>query len=102
MNDLIIFSRCAAAGIVVLLLIFEFSAGRAGRGAPANVGYTYYVPDGSCVRIRHIAGTLYRVYADDSACPLSLRRDRFGGYFTVTAGSAQEAERAIDELYQEV
>lgn len=98
MDDLTILSRCGIAVLAVLLLVFEIREGRAGHGGPANTGYEYYTPDGSRIRIRHVAGTLYKVYVFDD-CPVPVTQDRFGNCFTIRAGSAQEAEYTIDELY---
>lgn len=97
MDSLELLARFSILGIVILLLVFEFGEHGSGRGT-SNAGYEYYTPDGSRVRIRHIAGTLYKVYVFDD-CPVPVTRDRFGNCFTVRAGSAQEAEYAIDELY---
>lgn len=100
MNDLTQLAHGAAAAILVLLLIFEVAEGRTGRAMPCNKGYEYYTPDGSRVRLCHTCGTLYKVYVFDDNCPVPVRQDRVGSYFTVRAHSAQAAEYAVDDLYQ--
>ena len=87
------------AVIVILLLIFEIREGRLGQRTPRSNGYEYYTASGTRLRIRHMFGSLYRIYVFDP-CPVETRQDRLGTYFTIRAGSASEAEYIVDGIYQ--
>lgn len=100
MDTLNILAYGGIAVLVVLLIIFEIKEGRIGsRRTPQNGGYEYYTADGNSLRIRHVFGSLYKVYVF-SYCPVPTRKDRFGIYFTVRARSASEAEYVVDGIYR--
>lgn len=99
MGTLSYLSYGGIACLIVLLLIFEFRDGLMGLGGtPRYSGYEYYTASGEGLRIRHVFGSLYKVYVTGE-CPVPTKRDRYGTYFTVRAHSASEAEYAIDSLY---
>ena len=85
--------------LVVLLIIFELKDGSFRTRTPLNSGYEYYTADNSCVRIRKVFGSLYKIYVY-SECPVSTKSDRFGSYFTVKGRSAAEVESIVDDIYQ--
>lgn len=93
--------RYGGIGVIALLLImFEFKEGYAGNGrTPKNSGYEYYSADGIAVKIRHVFGSLYKVYVSDY-CPLPTKKDRFGTYFSIRARSASEAEFKVDSAFK--
>ncbi len=86
------------AALALLLVVFEGNYKSEGSSLTGS-GYTYYTPDRSIVRIRHIFGSCYKIYVNDP-CPVPVKQDRFGDYFTIHARSASEAELQIDELYR--
>lgn len=89
------------AVLVVLLIVFEIKEGRIGRSyTPQNGGYEYYTESGAILRIRHVLGSLYKVYVFGGYCPVATKKDRFGDYFSIRACSAAEAEYLIDGIYQ--
>ena len=88
------------AVLVILLIIFEIADARLGRSrTPKSNGYEYYTESGETLRIRHVFGSLHKVYVFDY-CPVATKKDRFGVYFPVRARSASEAEYLIDEIYR--
>lgn len=93
MNFLTIFPYVGIGTILCLLVVFEI------RFAGGGI-YTYYTVQHGPVEIRHLFGTHYRVYvaADSSLASRTNRRDRYGAYFPLRAGSAAEAERRTDSM----
>lgn len=84
--------------LILLLVTFEVKYRQECSTLSGN-SYTYYTPNNNTVRIRHIFGSRYKVYVND-ACPVPVKHDRFGDYFTLNARSASDAELQIDELYR--
>ena len=99
-NTLNILAYGGIVVLVILLLVFEIKEGRIGRShAPNNGGYEYYTESGETLRIRHVFGSLYKVYVF-GYCPVATKADRLGTYFSVRARSASEAESIIDGIYR--
>ena len=84
------------AALVILLVIFEI---KYSNRSPQGSGYEYYTQNGDVLRIRHVFGSLFRVYVF-GYCPVSTKSDRVGTYFTVRARSVSEAEQLIDGVYR--
>lgn len=83
--------------LAFLLVVFELTNAQQGNGTPRN-GYQFFTADGSCVRIRHIFGRIYKVYPEGD-CPVRTETDRYGRFFRVKAKSASEAEYRVDRVY---
>lgn len=99
-NTLNILAYGGIALLVILLVVFEIKEGRIGRGhTPQNRGYEYYTESGETLRIRHVFGSLYKVYVF-GCCPVTTKKDRFGVYFLVRARNTSEAEFLIDGIYR--
>ena len=100
MDSLTILAYGSMAILALLLIIFEIRDARIGKSyMPNSVPYAFYTESGECVHIRKMFGSNYRVYADGN-CPVPLRRDRRGNYFSIRAHSAPEAEAIVDEIYR--
>jgi len=97
MDALHILSYGGVLLLVTLLIVFEIKY-RQGGTFTQNEGYLYYTCNHVAVRIRHIAGTRYRVYVQGDA-PVPTQEDRYGSYFKLNAHSASDAEYQIDALY---
>lgn len=88
------------AVLIILLIVFEIKEGMIGKShGLQNNGYEYYTESGEALRIRHVFGTLYKVYVC-GYCPVATKKDRVGIYFPVRARSAFEAEYLIDGIYR--
>lgn len=98
MNILDILAYGGIAVLVILLVIFELKD-RNTASCSTDKAYEYYTADGSSVRIRHVFGSLYKIYTFGS-CPVPTKHDRVGCYFTVRARSASDAENKVDNLYR--
>lgn len=99
MDKLEILRYGGVAVLVVLLVIFELTdRSPVGRKKGSKGGYEYYTPDGSCVLIRHVLGSRFKVYIY-GVCPIATCRDRYGEFFKVNARSAHEAELKVDQAY---
>ena len=99
-NTLNILAFGGIALLVILLVVFEIKEGRIGRDhTPQNRGYEYYTESGETLRIRHVFGSVYKVYVF-GYCPVTTKKDRFGVYFPVRARNTSEAEFQIDGIYR--
>lgn len=97
MDTLTILPYGGILALVVLLVVFELTNAQQRNEMPRNE-YEFITSAGNCVLVRHVLGTIYKVYTSED-CPVATKTDRYGRYFTVKARSASEAEHIIDELY---
>lgn len=75
--------------------------GRDGFIQPPGQGYEYFVSAQNIVYLRQKSKRVYHVYVVKGEPPasVSIKKDKFGRYFSLRANTTSEAESIIDQAY---